>query len=514
MVPFALKILGASEGDGEGERDKHSRPNGKGTLCRDLVLSLEKLDTPQTVQRSNMERKVDVLIIGAGTAGLNAASEVRKTTNNFVVVDPGPLGTTCARVGCMPSKVLVQIANDYHRRHAYECEGIRGGDGLSLDGVDALNHVRALRDRFVSSVLDDPVRALGDRLVNGTAEFVEPTLVKVGTERMRANRIVVATGSRPVVPDFLRPFEDRLLTSDTLFEEDALPARLAVLGLGAIGLELGQALSRCGVSVTGFDTMAEIGGLQDPVVNAAAIDILGAEFPMHLGVEAKVEKGGGSLQIHSGNINVRADKLLVSVGRTPNIEHLHLERLGIPLDEGGIPPFDRGTMQVDGLPVFIAGDVNGHRPVLHEASQEGEIAGHNAVAASVARFRRKSPMAIAFCDPNICVVGSSWDEVRHRHPVVGTARFDSGRALIQQRVHGMISLYADRANGELLGAEMVAPGGEHLAHLLAWSLEYRCSVFELLDRPFYHPTLEETLKTALADAAGKVDAQGQPRELV
>jgi dihydrolipoamide dehydrogenase len=451
-----------------------------------------------------MDRRVDVAVIGAGTAGINALNEIRKITDNFVLINDGPLGTTCARIGCMPSKIMIQIGDDFHRRQVLAGEGIGRGDQLTVDVAQAMAHVRELRDAFVDGIIEDVIEPLQERFVAGQAEFVEPTVLAVGARKIRAETVVIATGSRPVIPGQWEHLGDRLLTTDAIFEERHLPARMAVIGMGAIGLELGQALKRMGIEVTGIDQLQQVGGLQDPEVNQTAVEIFQKEMPVFLGVEAGIEKQGQGLRINAGGPEFVADKALLSVGRKPNIEGLRLDRLGVALDRKGIPVYDRHTMQVGGLPVFIAGDVANDRPVLHEVAHEGIVAGYNAVHQPARRFKRKTPLTICFSDPNICTVGVSWNELKEANPAVGSAHFTGGREKIMLRPHGTIRIYADQENGRLLGAEMVAPEGEHLAHLLAWSMQQNLTVFDLLAMPFYHPTVEETLKGALEELAEDV----------
>jgi dihydrolipoamide dehydrogenase len=443
-----------------------------------------------------MERRVDVAIIGAGTAGISATSQVRKRTDNFVLINGGPQGTTCARVGCMPSKSLLQIAND-HAAHG-------------VDDKKAMTDLRSLRDGFVKGVIDGFINPLGDRFIEGYAEFEEPMVLRVNGRKIRAKNIVIATGSRPLVPDNWKSFDQQILTTDNLFEQSELPQHAAVIGLGPIGLELGQALSRMGMEVTGFDTMRQIGGIEDPDVNETCIDLLGKEFPLHLGEETSAKPDGNRLLVMRKDARVVVDKALVSVGRVPNVESLHLDRLEIDLDEQGLPRFDPETLQVADLPVFVAGDVNGSRPVLHEAVHEGKVAGYNATHKPAVRFRRKTPFSITFCEPNVCSVGQSWDKVKDSDPAVGRAQFEGGRAKILGREKGIIKLYGDRQTGRLLGGEMVAPQGEHLGHLLAWSIQNRLTVFDLIELPFYHPTIEETLQDALKNLAGNVRGDRPP----
>ncbi len=135
-----------------------------------------------------MEKLVDVAVIGAGTAGINALKEIRKVTEDIVLINSGPLGTTCARVGCMPSKVMIQVGDDYHRRQILGDEGIGRADRLSIDVAQSMVHVRALRDAFVSGIVEDIIEPLGARFIEGHAEFVEPTVLKVGATTCRQHR--------------------------------------------------------------------------------------------------------------------------------------------------------------------------------------------------------------------------------------------------------------------------------------------------------------------------------------
>jgi dihydrolipoamide dehydrogenase len=191
----------------------------------------------------------------------------------------------------------------------------------------------------------------------------------------------------------------------------------------------------------------------------------------------------------------------------PNVENLGLETLGIALDDRGMPPFNPNTMQVADLPVFIAGDVTGDRMILHEAGDEGRIAGYNACRDKVTAFRRKTPLAINFCDPNICAVGARPGELDPDSTATGEIGFAPvGRALIMGKHRGLLRVYGDRHSGRILGAEMVGPRCEHLAHLLCWCIEQQLTVSELLRMPYYHPVIEEALQAALYSLYRKVDA--------
>ena len=464
-----------------------------------------------------MERKVDVAIIGAGSAGLTATSTVRRYTDNVVLIDGGTLGTTCARVGCMPSKAAIQVAEDVHRRSVFEREGIDGGDGLSVDLPAALEHVRDLRDVFVDQVLATSIDQMDEEMfLAENAYFLEPTLLQVGDRQIRADKVIIATGSRPIVPRAWEGFADRILTTDDFFEQEDLPATMAVIGLGVIGLELGQTLHRLGVQVTGIDVATEIGGLRDPEVNTIAVEVIGKEFPLWLGQPAEVsEEPDGKLRVSAGERSLVVDKILVCMGRRPNLCTLGLDTIGVPFNARGVPDYDPHTLQIGKFPIFIAGDVNGDRPILHEANLEARMAAYNATHEPILGFKRKVPLAITFCDPNIVSVGADWDSLDATEVEVGEMKFGPlGRALVMAKNKGVLRLYARKSDGRLLGAAMIAPKGENLGHLLAWCMQQELGVMDLLKMPFYHPTIEEGLQAALYDLRRKLDIQAEiPLEL-
>jgi dihydrolipoamide dehydrogenase len=454
------------------------------------------------------ERSVDVAIIGSGTSGLNAMGQVRRAGKTFALINGGEPGTTCARVGCMPSKALIQVADDYHRRTNLGRYGVDGHQELAVDLASVMDHVQDLRDTFVDRVLGSSTDNLGEEFIQEYAHFLEPTLIEAGGQRIRAARVIIATGSRPLVPMAWQIFGDKVITTDSLFELNDLPASMAVVGLGTIGLELGQSLHRLGVTVAGFDQLGHIGGAQDPEVQRCAQDILGKEFPIHLGHPVSLTEEGEQLRVTAGEQSILVDRVLCSIGRVPNVEGLGLEKLRVPLDRRGIPAYNPNTMQVGNLPVFIAGDVTGDRPVLHEAGDEGRIAGYNAAHGETAAFRRKVPLFINFCDPNICIVGARWNDLDQATTAVGQINFAPvGRALIMGKNKGVLRVYGDKTSGRILGAEMIGPKGENLAHLLAWCIAQGLTVGRLLRMPFYHPVIEEALQAALYDLYAKVEAK-------
>jgi dihydrolipoamide dehydrogenase len=199
------------------------------------------------------------------------------------------------------------------------------------------------------------------------------------------------------------------------------------------------------------------------------------------------------------------ERLLAATGRRPNLDDLGLEHAGVPLDARGVPPSDPATAQVADTPVFIAGDAAARRMLLHDAADEGRIAGDNAGRwPDVREHIRSAPLAIAFTDPQLAVVGAGHAELTRAGIEFATGAVDfadQGRSRVMRRNRGLLHVYGEHGSGRFLGAELVAPAGEHLAHLLAWALQAGWTVQQTLDAPYYHPVIEEGVRTALRKLA-------------
>ncbi|MEO3385016.1 dihydrolipoyl dehydrogenase [Mesorhizobium sp. CAU 1741] len=454
------------------------------------------------------DMSVDVAIVGAGTAGLAALREVRRRTDNFVIINEEPYGTTCARVGCMPSKALIAAANALHATHRLPEFGITGAADARADIPQILRRVRTLRDHFVEGVLKSTAD-LGERNIAGRAVLDGQGHVTVGGRRIAAKRIILAPGSSPVVPKPWQALGKRILTSDTLFEQEDLPARMGVIGLGAIGVEIAQALSRLGVEVHAFDAGASVAGVKDKDVAEALQARLRKEFTIHLGAEVELSETDKGIQLSWDRRSTIVDAIVVAIGRKPNVAGLGLETLGVVLDDHGMPPVDANTMRIGDTNVYLAGDGNGDRPLLHEAADEGHIAGINATSDEPVSLERRTPMGVVFCNPEVATIGKALEELDPESTLVGSVSYErQGRARIMQENYGMLRVYADKQDGRILGAAMAAPAAEHLAHLLALAIGQKLTVNDLLRMPFYHPTLEEGFRSALRDIARELPPCG------
>jgi len=458
--------------------------------------------------------EVDVAVIGAGTAGLGARRTAEREGASTVMIEDGPYGTTCARVGCMPSKLLIAASDAAHHMREAALFGVHGEPRIDAPAV--FERVRRERDRFVGFVVEATARIDEEKRLRGRARFVGPTALMVGDHtRVEARAVVIATGSSPWLPPPLRPVAEHLLDNSSVFELDAVPSRLAVVGLGVIGMELGQALARLGAKTTFFGHSDRIGPNTDPVIQETVRSVFTDALDVRLGspITAAEEVDGG-LRLEwpdpsapGGTASEVFTHVIAATGRRPNLD-LDLEAAGIERGSNGVPAFDAHTMQIGRTGVFLAGDVSGDRPLLHEASDEGRIAGHNAVRYirsgpdAPRGHARRTPLGVVFTDPQIAVVGSSFADLKGADFAVGEVSYDDqGRARVMGRNQGRVRIYGARDTGLLLGAEMFGPSVEHTAHLLAWAIQSRMTVLDALSMPFYHPCFEEGIRTALRDLA-------------
>lgn len=461
--------------------------------------------------------QADVVILGGGTAGMGAFRAARRHTDSVYLIENKQFGTTCARVGCMPSKLLIAAAHARHQALNTAPFGVHVDGQIRVDGREVMQRVRSERDRFVGFVLEDVDAFPAECKISGSARFLDAHTLAVNEDvRITFKRAVIATGSRPIVLPAWQSLGDRLIVNDDVFSWETLPESVAVFGPGVIGLELGQALHRLGVRVSLFGIGGGLGGISDPVVLAKAQEIFEEELSLHADAKTEVSLHENRVRVRyedeSGSGTDEFDYLLAAIGRVPNVDNIGLENLDIQRDARGVPVANRHTMQTSLPHIFIAGDASNQLPLLHEASDQGFIAGSNAGAyPEIKRGLRRSMIGVIFSEPQIMSVGARWRELENRYAgkpdclVAGEVSFhNQGRSRVMLVNQGCLRVYAEQGSGRFLGAEMIGPAAEHIAHLLSWAHQAGMSIGQMLDMPFYHPVIEEGVRTALRDVNAKL----------
>jgi dihydrolipoamide dehydrogenase len=264
-----------------------------------------------------------------------------------------------------------------------------------------------------------------------------------------------------------------------------------------------------------------VGPLTDPAVRDVAIEAFCEDFELDPDAHvARVERVGDQVEVEyhrrDGTPRTeRFDYVLAATGRVPNVDGLGLETTDLPRDARGVPLYDRHTMQAGDSSIFIAGDASDEWALLHEASDEGRIAGANAARyPKIQPGKRRALLAVVFTDPQIAIVGGGYAHLHAHGLAAGEVSFaDQGRSRVMLRNRGKLRVYGDPATGRFLGAEMAGPDAEHIGHLLAWALQMELTVEQMLAMPFYHPVVEEGLRTALRDLAVRLSEARAEGEL-
>lgn len=451
-------------------------------------------------------RKVDVAVIGMASAGINAYRAAKQAGASCVVIDKGPLGTTCARVGCMPSKLLIAAADAcYHFHHAEEF-GLELDGKVKILGEKVMGRVQRIRNEFVSGVIKKTELVPKEDKIIGFAKFVGPNILEIDKHiQIEADTIVIAAGGETYIPPILKKAEERLLTNEEIFELPTVPESLFVVGMGLIGMELGQSFARLGTRTVFLDLYRVIAGLSDPDIQNAAFDIFRNELNLHAPANIlSVKKAGDKVKVTYKSEDGQSHEdyfeyILCAAGHPPQIKNLCLEKTGLLLDDHGMPPYDPETCQCSDSHIFMAGDVTGQRQLLHEAIDEGIHAGMNAANfPEVASFMRRTPLAIAFTDPQISCFGKMYRDFGVNKPpriAVVDYKIDD-RSRIMNINRGLGHIYID-TDDTILGGEIIGPRAENIGHLLSWSIQQRMKIRDILKMPFYHPAFEESIKDAL-----------------
>jgi dihydrolipoamide dehydrogenase len=450
----------------------------------------------------------DLIIIGAGTAGIAAYQEAIKYTQNILIVNDGSWATTCARVGCMPSKVLISAANRMHDIQNAKLVGLNIKAEINTSQV--MHHVQTIRDHFTNATLKDVNSWATEHKISGQAQFVNQNTIIVNGQEYQSKSFIVAVGSTPTFDSqWKEQLGDRLITSDQIFELEKLPQSLAVIGSGVIAIELAQAMQRLGVKITVFARSRKVGALSSPALQKLAQDEISKNLNIKFetlpttvqratqGVIIKFEENNQTQQLN-------VEYLLIATGRKSYLDTLLLNNIDHAYTDLKKLPVNSKTKQLGDYPIFIVGDAHTNTPIQHEAAHEGRQAVHNCLNyPAIKNLKTLTPLAIVFSAPEMATVGQGFKQLSDAKIefVTGMVSYEKqGRALVLAKNSGAIEVYVDQSSRKLLGAEFFVEAAEHMAHILAWMISKNLTVDEIIDKPFYHPTLEEGLRTALKHA--------------
>ncbi len=451
----------------------------------------------------------DLIVIGAGMAGINAAGRAAEAGASVVVVERGRVGGTCPTRGCIPSKALIRSAEVAHEIRTAGEYGLHVDPGaLRVDIAAVTDRVQRIVDRGSAGATAYLESLESVRLVRGEARFEEPGVVAVGDERIRAPRVLVATGAEPRTPPVPGLDQTPHLTSDDVQVMRALPERLLVIGAGPIGLELGQALSRLGARVTIVEAAPTLLPSADPEIGGELAGLLedeGVELIVGATVERASTGPGGRprLTITAGDASreLEGDALLLGAGRGSAVEALRLEAAGVDGGPAGIPVDARLRTSQDGH--YAAGDVLGapFGAYTHVARRLGREAAENALGLDPHDVDPDHGPRAVFTDPEFATIGLTEREARRtgRDVGVGLRRFSGGKARAWGQERGLVKVVVDRATREILGGHVLAYHAADLLHPVVVAMGAG-SADPLVEAFHIHPTLGETVQGAAAAA--------------
>ncbi|HXI86747.1 MAG TPA: dihydrolipoyl dehydrogenase [Parvularculaceae bacterium] len=451
------------------------------------------------------EHTCKLLVIGAGPAGYVAAIRAGQLGIDTIIVDANALGGTCLNVGCIPSKAIIHAADEFEKTKHFADKSPLGITAKS-PSID-LKQTVAWKDGIVKRLttgVGGLLKKSKVRVLNGWAIFKDGKTVEVetkdGAEIVRAENIIVATGSVPVELPFL-PFGGDVISSTEALSLDAPPKNLVVVGAGYIGLELGIAFAKLGSQVTVVEALERILPLYDnELTRPVAKRMKALGMHVHLGAKAKgLGKSGKGLVIVNEDgkeETLPADKILVTVGRKPLTEGWGREELVLDMEGRHIKIDDQCRTSMRGI--YAIGDVTGEPMLAHRGMAQGEMVAE-IIAGENRRWNKAAIPAICFTDPEIVSVGLSPDQAKDQGLDFKTALFPftaNGRAMTMEAEDGFVRVVARADNHLILGIQAVGAGIAELSAAFGLALEMGATLEDIAGTIHAHPTQSEAFHEA------------------
>ena len=454
----------------------------------------------------------DVLILGGGTAGTAAAKAAVQAGARTAMFNDGELGGLCILRGCMPTKTMLHAAHLRHEAQHHRTPGIAQAT-LAADFAAVMRNKDVKVARFKNAKLS-AIDGGGYEVINARARFTGPDTVEANGKSYRFTKgAVIAVGStitKPPIPGLENvPFWD----SDDVMALTASPESVAVIGSGAIGLELAQFLSRIGTRVELISRRAVFDDWGPSIVEEME-QALAEEpsFTNHApGTPVAIRKSEDGIAVDvetaSGTKTVHAQHLLVATGRKAAVDGLDLASAGVEVERGRVKAGP--NMRTTNPKVFVAGDASGDRLLLHVANWEGVAAGKGAAGvAEVEPVEQRLDMGVVFTDPPLATVGLTEEQAKAEglNVLVAEARMaGTGRAITMDVAHGVMRLVATADRGEFIGAQILGPRADDIIHAVSAVMYYRGTAKDMLAMPWYHPTLSEVLLGLAREISVKCD---------
>ena len=457
--------------------------------------------------------QTDIAILGGGPGGYVAALRAAQLGAQVALIEENTVGGVCLNVGCIPTKALLRSAEVYRAFLRAEAFGLRLEGSVTPDWPAIQTRKEDIVRQLVHGV-EVLLRKAGMQVIQGRGRFVDPRTLEVttadGMQRVDAKHVVIATGSQPI--QLPLPGMDPstgsgrglpgVIDSTGALALEALPRRLLVIGGGVVGLEFADLFNAFGAEVAVVEMLDRLLPQMDADLGKAlAWTMVQRGVKLHLNSQVtRVDAVEGVLQATvvtpGGEVEIEADRVLVAVGRRPNVEDLGLEAADVRFDKAGIPVNARMQTNVPG--VYAVGDATGGALLAHVAMRGGEVAAENALGHAAAFDPKTVPWCV-YTDPEVASVGLTEAQAHEEGYDVRLGRFPltaSGRALTYGETDGFVKVVSEARYGEVLGLHIVAPHASDLIHEGGLALTLEATLDELVTTIHGHPTLSETVREA------------------
>lgn len=462
-----------------------------------------------------MAQNFDVVVVGAGPGGYVAAIRSAQLGKKTAIIEREYMGGVCLNVGCIPSKALITAGHFLHRlNHQAPEMGIKVKGDVQVDMAQTQKWKQSVSDRMASGV-EQLLKGNGVTIIRGEATFKTANELtvksKTGTESVTAKNFILATGSRPIeIPGF--KFDEQLVLSSTgALALSEVPKSIVVIGGGYIGLEIGGMLNNFGTKVTVVEAnKGLLVGLADQdcvQVVQRRLKKAGIEFLMEAKAKGWTKSGSGvevTVEVGGKEQKIKADKVIVTVGRKPNSDQANLKGIGLQIDERGFVKVN--AQRRTNIPhIFAIGDIACQPMLAHKASHEGVlvaevIAGQNRV------YDAKTVPSVIFVEPEIASAGWTEEECKQKGYTdlkIGKFPFAAnGRAVSLMETDGFVKMIADAKTNVLLGVHIVGPEASNLISEAALAIEMGARLEDIALTIHPHPTLGETMMEAAEATLG------------
>lgn len=476
------------------------------TLMPEVIEDTGEKESEDDKRMIRLEDNYNVVVIGGGPAGYVAAIKAAQLGARVAIVEKGAFGGTCLNVGCIPTKTYLKNAEIIEHIREASSRGILIDSSLIKVDMVKVQEFKNSVVRKLTNGVEALLKSNGVDIYQGIGKINKNKDVVVNDSQIiKADKIILAGGSKASKINIPGIESDKVLTSDDLLAIQEVPETLAVIGGGVIGTEMGQSFAGLGSKVIIIEMMDRIVPPLDHEVSAELTKIIkkkGMTVITSARITEIVDKGN-KLEIKiDGKDSVIADKALISIGRVPDTEGMgemkfETERGKIKVDK---------YMETSVKGIYAPGDVNGIKMLAHVAFRMGEVAAENAVKGNHRSIKLLSAPSVVYTSPEVAMVGLTEEEARAKYDDIRIGRFSfaaNGRALASSEAHGFVKVIADSRYGEVLGVHIIGPSAAEIITQASLIMEMEITVDEVVKTIYGHPTYSEALFEAFADVLGE-----------